>query len=99
VLYLNQSSGELDALRYVVSYPGYFPEGGSTPEKLMKLTGKTTVEGVKLPTGYTTYMWNDGDPSEAVTEITVNDYEYRTGLADTFFDRPAGAQVYNDLPE
>ena len=99
VLYLNQASGELDALRYVVTYPGYFPDGGSTPEKLMKLTGKTTVGGVKLPTGYTTYMWNDGAVSEPVTEITVSDYAFKPELEADFFDRPAGARVYNDLPE
>ncbi|MCP9236669.1 DUF6503 family protein [Lewinella sp. JB7] len=99
VLYLNPETGQVDALRYIVSYPGYFPEGGSTPEKIMKITGKTKVDGITLPTGYTTYMWNDGQISEPVTDITVSDYAYRSDLADDFFDRPADARVYNDLPE
>ncbi|CAH0999071.1 hypothetical protein LEM8419_00366 [Neolewinella maritima] len=98
VLYLHPETGQLDALRYVVSYPGFFPDGGSTPEKLMVLTGKTKVDGLSLPTGYTTYMWNDGEVSEPVTEIEVTDYAFRS-LADDFFDRPADAQVYNDLPD
>ena len=99
VLYLNPNSGQLDALRYVVTYPGYFPDGGSTPEKLMKLTGKTTVNGVTLPTGYATHMWNDGQVSEPVTRITISDYAFRPELGDDFFAMPAGAKVYNDLPE
>ena len=99
VLYLNQATGELDALRYVVTYPGYFPDGGSTPEKLMKLSGKTTVDGVTLPTGYTTYMWNDGEVSEPVTEITVTEYAFKPELGNDFFAMPTDAKVYNDLPE
>ena len=98
VLYLNQETGMLDALRYVVSYPGFFPDGGTTPEKLMKHTGKTKVDGVTLPTGYTTYMWNDGDVSEPVTDISVTDYAFRPELSVDYFDRPADMQVYNDLP-
>ncbi|MBB4080120.1 hypothetical protein GGR28_002750 [Lewinella aquimaris] len=99
VLYLNPETGQLDALRYIVSYPGYFPDGGNTPEKIMKITGKTKVDGITLPTGYTTHMWNDGRISEPVTDITVSDYAYRSDLPETFFDRPADAQVYSDLPE
>ena len=99
VLYLNRQSGQLDALRYVVTYPGYFPNGGSTREKLMKITGKTTVDGVTLPTGYATHMWNDGDVSAPVTTITVSDYAYKDQLSDDFFAMPADAKVYNDLPE
>ncbi|WP_420459214.1 hypothetical protein [Neolewinella sp.] len=99
VLYLNPNSGQLDALRYVVTYPGYFPHGGSTPEKLMVLTGKTTVGGVTLPTGYLTSMWNDGAVSGPVTRITVSDYAFKPELGDEFFARPVGARVYNDLPE
>ena len=99
VLYLHPDSGALDALRYVVTYPGYFPDGGSTPEKLMVLTGTTEVGGVTLPTGYLTSMWNDGVVSEPVTRITVSDYAFKPELGNGFFARPAGARVYNDLPE
>ncbi len=99
VLYLHPETGELDALRYIVSYPGYFPDGGHHPEKLMKITGKTKVDGVTLPTGYATHMWNDGDPGPEVTTITVSDYAFLPGLDDSFFAMPGAAQVYNDLPQ
>lgn len=99
VLYLNPTTGQLDALRYIVSYPGFFPDGGHNPEKLMKITGKTKVDGITLPTGYATYWWNDGKLEEPMTDITVSDYAYRPDLAEDFFDRPADAKVYNDLPQ
>ncbi len=99
VLYLNPETGQLDALRYIVSYPGYYPDGGHNPEKLMKITGKTKVDGVTLPTGYATYMWNEGDPGPEVTTIVVSEYEFRPGLGDGFFQRPDSAKVFNDLPQ
>jgi hypothetical protein len=99
VLYLNPDTGQLDALRYVVSYPGYFPDGGNTPEKIMKITGRTKVDGITLPTGYLTSMWNDGNVSKPVTKIDVTDYTFKPELEDDFFAMPADAQVYNDLPQ
>ena len=99
VLYLNRETGQLDALRYVVSYPGYFPDGGHAPDKLMKITGKTKVDGITLPTGYTTYWWNGGEPGEAITDIRVTDPAFRPELGDDFFHRPDSAQIFNDLPE
>ena len=99
VLYLHPETGQLDALRYIVSYPGYFPDGGHNPEKLMKITGKTKVDGITLPSGYATYWWNEGEPGEAITDITVSDYRYLPDLPESFFARPEDARVYNDLPE
>ncbi|THH39657.1 DUF6503 family protein [Neolewinella litorea] len=99
VLYLNPDTGQLDALRYIVSYPGYFPDGGQTPEKLMKITGKTKVDGITLPTGYDTHYWNEGNPGEKVTDIQVTDYAFRPELGDDFFAMPPEARVYNDLPK
>ncbi len=99
VLYLHPDTGQLDALRYIVSYPGYFPSGGHNPEKLMKITGQTKVDGITLPTGYATYVWNDGDPGPEVTTITVSDYAFLPALADAFFAMPDSAQIYNDLPQ
>ncbi len=95
VLYLNPESGQLDALRYIVSYRGFFPEGEHSPEKLMKITGKTTVEGITLPTGYATHWWNEGSPSEKITSIEVSDYVFMD-ITDNPFERPSGAKVYTD---
>lgn len=91
VLWLNPTTGQLDALNYIVSYPGFFPDGGHLPEKLMVLTGKTTVDGITLPTGYTT-RWSD-KPTEVITNITVDDYEFRPDMDDDAFAMPADAAV------
>ncbi len=98
VLYLNSQTNQLDALRYIVSYPGYFPDGGHNPEKLMKITGKTKVDGITLPTGYDTFWWNDGEPTEKITDIQVTDYAFLPDLENVFFEMPDSAQIFNDLP-
>ncbi|WP_116106984.1 DUF6503 family protein [Lewinella sp. IMCC34191] len=99
VLYLNPETGQLDALRYIVSYPGYFPDGGHNPEKLMVIIGKTKVDGITLPAGYDTYWWTDGGQGEHITDIDVTDYAFRPSLPDDFFAMPDSATVFNDLPE
>lgn len=95
VLWLNPETKQLDALNYIVSYPGFFPDGGHLPEKLMVLNGKTTVDGIALPTGYTT-RWSDA-PEKVITNITVSDYAFRPDTESSAFDRPRDAGVVNDM--
>ncbi|MEL6669562.1 MAG: hypothetical protein AAFP08_11380 [Bacteroidota bacterium] len=97
ILYLNPETGQLDALRYIVSYPGFFEPGQHSPEKLMRLTGKTTVDGMVLPTAYETSMWQDGSPSPVVTRIDVSDYAFLTEDNSGALNMPEGAQEYIGL--
>jgi hypothetical protein len=96
ILWINPATKQVDALNYIVSYPGFFKDGGHLPEKLMVLNGKTTVGGITLPTGYTT-RWSD-KPKEVITNITVSDYAFRPETGDDAFAMPAGAKVTTDLP-
>lgn len=96
VLYLNPDTRELDALNYIVSYRGFFDKGEHLPEKLMRITGKTFVKGIKLPTGYGT-SWSE-EPDVNITDITVSDYEFRPDTDEAAFAKPATAAVVNDLP-
>lgn len=95
VLWLNPATKQLDALNYIVSYPGFFKDGGHLPEKLMVITGKTTVGGITLPEGYTT-RWSDS-PEEVITNITVSDYAFKPETDEAAFNKPAGAKIVNDL--
>ncbi|PPK85331.1 hypothetical protein CLV84_2226 [Neolewinella xylanilytica] len=99
ILYLHPETGQLDALRYIVSYPGYFPDGGHNPEKLMRITGKTKVDGITLPTGYDTYWWADDQAGDHITVIEVTDYAFLPSLEADFFAMPDGGRVFNDLPK
>ncbi len=91
VLWLHPETRQMDALNYIVSYSDFFPDGGHLPEKFMVLNGKTTVDGITLPTGYTT-RWSD-KPTEVITNITVSDYSFKPDTAEEAFDKPTAAAI------
>lgn len=64
ILYIHPESYELAALRYVVAYPGFFPEGGHTPEKLMRYTDYRRVGELQIAHRLDTYAWNPGENGE-----------------------------------
>ncbi len=93
ILYLNPDSGKVAAYRYVVSYPAYFPDGGHTPEKIMVLDGEQEVNGIFFPEGYETFMWEDQQKGDYVTNITLSDLSFLPDLPQTYFEVPRGAEV------
>lgn len=93
VIYMHPENHQLGAMRYVVSYPAYFPEGGHTPEKIMVFKDLQTVDGITLPTGYRTHMWQSDSVGEYVTDITVSDVEFLPELPDSYFEVLEDAQL------
>lgn len=95
VLYLAKDSHRLVALRYVVAYPGFFPEGGHTPEKLMRYTAFGEVAGLSIAGRLDTYAYDPdaGEPGEKVTEIAVAEVRFGERYAATHFAPVAGAVV------
>ncbi|MCB9506571.1 MAG: hypothetical protein H6697_02760 [Myxococcales bacterium] len=88
------TTSRMRGVRYVVSYPGFFPDGGHSPEKLMMFDGEQTVAGVVLPTSYRTFVWSDGAVTdEVVTNTTLSEVAFRPDTPPTAFDVPAGATV------
>jgi hypothetical protein len=93
ILYLDPDSGKVTGYRYVVSYPAYFPDGGHTPEKIMVLEGQQEIIGLLFPEGYQTFMWEDQQKGEHVTNITLSDLSFLPDLPQTYFEVPQGAEV------
>ncbi|MBU2903633.1 hypothetical protein KO529_02450 [Arenibacter algicola] len=99
ILYLDTKTHLLSALRYIVSYPGYFPNGGNNPEKIMDLVSRTTVNGINFPLKFNTY-WStdDGQPKgEPITTIELSDIEFQSQLEENFFEQPEGAKLLEGL--
>ena len=100
VLYIDQETYRLSAIRYVVSYPGYFPNGGHTQEKLMTYEGEQKVGGITFPQQHRTFMWEADDTiGKYVTDITLSDLEFRPDTERSYFERPEGAYVFKGLNE
>ncbi|MEM9339428.1 MAG: DUF6503 family protein, partial [Bacteroidota bacterium] len=97
VMYIHPETKLIGALRYIVSYPGFFPEGGHSPEKFMEITGTQTINEMTLPTGYGTYWFKNEAPAEHITNIDVTDVSFRPELEKGYFEMPQGAKIQDDL--
>ena len=97
IIYVGQEDHRVGALRYIVSYPGYFPDGGHAPEKLMALTGTQAIDGIILPEGYRTFWWKEEQVGEHITDITVSEVLFRPEVRQDYFMVPDGAKVIQTL--
>ena len=98
ILYINAKTDLLDAFKYIVSYPEYFPNGGHTPEKTTVVQGITTVDGIVLATGFKSYLSAEGEDGlgEYITDIFVSDISFSPIVEENFFSKPEGAEVLID---
>ncbi len=97
IIYLHPDLGRVAAYRYVVSYPAYFPDGGHTPEKIMVLGGEQEVNGIFFPEGYQTFMWEDQQKGDYVTEISLSDLSFLPDLPKDYFEVPEEAEIIEDM--
>lgn len=92
-LYFDKNTHKMSAILYIVSYPGYFPNGGHAPEKIMEIVDWTTVDGIDLPTTLKTHWSKDGDLGEYITKIEVSNVSFSPTVPDNYFSKPEGAKV------
>lgn len=85
----------LKALKYIVSYPSYFKDGGHSPEKTMILYDLVDIDGIKLPTRYETLMFKGEVDSlaEKVTDIVASQISFLPTTDNKYFEMPEGAEL------
>jgi len=91
VVYFDPKTRRVAGLRYVVSYPGFFPEGGHSPEKFMAYDGQQKVEGIVFSETYRTFKWKGDTHGELVTEVTLSDVSF-PDVKPGYFDVPKDAK-------
>ncbi|MDO6490683.1 MULTISPECIES: DUF6503 family protein [unclassified Cellulophaga] len=96
IMYINAETNLLDAFKYIVSYPEYFPNGGHAPEKITVTQGTTTVNGIVFAKGFKTY-WSDEEKEnglgEYITNIDVSDISFSDEVEENYFSKPEGAKI------
>ena len=97
VIYINPETKQMGGLKYIVSYPGFFPDGGNSPEKFMEILGHQEVDGVFVSKGYNTYWFKNDEPAEHITRIDVTEVSFKPELSDNYFDAPEGAKIREGL--
>lgn len=102
VVLVDKETRRVGGVRYIVTYPGFFPNGGSTDEKVMFYDGEQVVDGIRLPETFRTHRWVvTGEPGFEVpgpeetllTESSLSDVEFLPGLSFDAFEVPEGAAV------
>jgi hypothetical protein len=98
VLYIHPKTHRMSALRYVVAYPGFFPEGGHTPEKLLVFRAQQAVQGLLISHRYEVFAWDETEGVGAkVTDVDVKGVRFGERTEATVFDPPSGAEIAREV--
>lgn len=94
IVLINPMTQRVGGVRYIVTYPGFFPDGGHSEEKLMAYDGVKEVDGLRFMDSMRSFKMNkDGSVGEQVTKSTFSDVKFLPNIPSAHFDTPAGAQV------
>lgn len=89
VLHLDPDSKRILAVRYIVTFPAFFPEGGHSPEKVLLWSDVEEAGGLWFATHYNSHGWNGGDLSPLTTTVDVANIVLGDALPDAIFSAPA----------
>ena len=77
IVLIDRETRRVGGVRYIVTYPGFFPDGGHSPEKLMVYDGAQVVDGITFPETFRTFTLDEaGAPSTLVTHSTMADVAF-----------------------
>ncbi|MFQ5568094.1 MAG: hypothetical protein ACE5G0_00380 [Rhodothermales bacterium] len=94
VVLIDRQTRRIGGMRYVVSYPGFFPEGGHSAESFIVYDGEQEIDGILFPQTFRTFQWSDEDgPGALKTETSLTDVAFRPNTSDDAFHVPEGAEV------
>jgi len=91
VVYFDQETRRVAGLRYIVSYKGFFPDGGHSPEKFKAYEGEQDIDGIKLPKTFRSFKWDGTKTGELVSNTSMSDVSFEPEFSN--FDVPKDARV------
>jgi hypothetical protein len=102
ILYLHPETHRMEALRYVVSYPGFadnFGAKGRSNETLMRTTDWAEVGGLQFATTMNTFQWNEegGGVVKPRAEVEAANIVLGETVPFEAFDPPEGAAVTTSM--
>ncbi|MCB9765748.1 MAG: hypothetical protein H6739_38595 [Alphaproteobacteria bacterium] len=93
VLFIDPETDRMGALIYIVSYPGFFEEGQSSPEKFMRYLDHAEVDGLSVVGRIETLQWDPETltPGDKTTDVDVTDVSFGRPWPAALFKAPPGA--------
>lgn len=93
VLYLNQDTGMVDAIRYTVTYNRRNQSAENLPETLFIYRDYVEVDGLKVATHFQGYQYLDGKKGEFKNEAWASDISFRRPFDETQLQIPPDARI------
>ncbi len=93
IVFINQRDKTVGGVTYIVSYPGFFKDGGHSDPKFMSYDDAQTVGGLTFPKTFRTFKLDGDKPTELVTNTTLSEVSFKPELEAEFFAIPDGAVV------
>jgi hypothetical protein len=99
ILYIHPETHRVNAIRYIVAYPGFYPEGEHSPEKLMTYLDPKEVQGLHVAHRYEAYAFDseNGQRGDKVTEVTISRVRFGKRWPASRFQPPEGAHVIREI--
>ncbi len=97
VIYIDKETSRVGAIRYIVSYPGFYDKGESSVEKFMNYIGEQSINGITLPTEIHTLIWENETPGEKTTHTEITDVRFYPDLPNGYFSMPEEGIIQESL--
>jgi len=94
-LYLDKGTGQVDAIRYTVSYGQEVAPGADLPETFFDYEDYVTVDGLTVPTHFRGYAYSEASgPGRTLrNEAVADSISYRRPFDESKLKRPKNARV------
>lgn len=89
IVHTHPETHQIVAIRYIVSSPKIFPEGGHSPEKISLWSGFSTVDGLLFPGHFESHAWSEAGVGELKGEVSIDNVALGDVLPDEVFAPPA----------
>lgn len=99
VAYIDAETGRIGGVRYIVSYPGFFPDGGHSPERLMIYDGSQEVDGIRFAINFRTYSWDGNRAVDPAATAELTEIRFRPELEPAHFNVPRQSEILEGYGE
>ncbi len=97
-LYVHPESGQVDAIRYTVTYGRDVPANADLSETLFYYEDYVTVDGLTVATHFRGYQYTDGGPGEFRNEAWADSISFRRPFDASKPELPEGARIVEPPP-
>ncbi len=100
VVYIHPKTHQVGGVRYIVSYKGFFKDGGHSPEKFMAYENQSSTDSIVFPQSFRTFSVNKETgqiTKEVITTARMTDVKFEGRKQAQYFSVPQHATLQEGL--